>query len=70
MPSTSHEHLDDKPWHRQFWPWFLIGLVSSAVLASLITLVIAIRNPDPLVERDPALLSDAPRVTVPGIRSG
>lgn len=35
-----------RPWHREPWPWIIIGLIGSAVIASLITLWIAVRNPD------------------------
>ena len=37
------------PWYRQFWPWFIIALPASAVVASFITLWLAISNPDQLV---------------------
>lgn len=37
------------PWHKQFWPWFLIGLLSLAVIGSLISLGIAIVYRDSLV---------------------
>jgi hypothetical protein len=40
------------PWYRQFWPWFIIALPASAVVASFITLWLAISNPDPLVVND------------------
>lgn len=41
-----------KPWHRQFWPWFLISVPLSAVIGGLVTLFIAITNPDALVVDD------------------
>ena len=41
-----------RPWYRQFWPWFLIVLPGSAVVASLFTLVIANRYADDLVVDD------------------
>lgn len=37
------------PWYRQFWPWFIIALPASAVIASFITLWLAISNPVELV---------------------
>ena len=37
------------PWYRQFWPWFIIALPASAVVASFFTLWLAISNPDQLV---------------------
>jgi len=43
---------DAEPWHRQFWPWFLIALPASAVVAGLITLYIATVNRDTLVKDD------------------
>jgi hypothetical protein len=40
-----------EPWYKQFWPWVLIFLPSSAVVAGLTTLFIAIENkPDMVVE--------------------
>ncbi len=41
--------LDTKPWYRQFWPWFLIALPASAVVASLYTVSLAVRTTDSLV---------------------
>tara|TARA_R110000782_G_scaffold63079_5_gene129408 strand:+ start:625 stop:1176 length:552 start_codon:yes stop_codon:yes gene_type:complete len=39
-------------WYRQFWPWFLIVLPGSVVIASIATLVIAITHGDNLVRDD------------------
>ncbi len=47
--SPKHEA---RPWHREPWPWFVIGLLGAAVTASLVTLWIAITNPDLLVVED------------------
>ena len=41
--------LDTKPWYRQFWPWFIIALPASAVVASLYTVSLAVRTTDSLV---------------------
>ncbi len=35
-----------RPWYREPWPWIIIGLLSATVIASLITLWIALANPD------------------------
>lgn len=43
---------DTSPWYRQFWPWVLITLPGSAVLASLVTIVIAVEEQDGLVVGD------------------
>ena len=40
---------DTQPWYRQFWPWFLILLPGSVVVAGLTTLVLANRHADDLV---------------------
>ena len=40
---------DTKPWYRQFWPWFIICLPASAVVASLYTVSLAVRTTDSLV---------------------
>jgi len=41
-----------KPWFKQFWPWFIISLPASAVIAGLITVFIAFENADSLVADD------------------
>jgi len=40
---------DTKPWYRQFWPWFIIALPASSVVAGLTTLWIAMQTTDSLV---------------------
>jgi len=41
-----------KPWYRQFWPWFVIALPAAGVIASVVTLVIAIDHADAPVRDD------------------
>jgi len=43
---------DSQPWYRQFWPWVLIGLPMSAVIAGIITVIIAASGRDSLVVGD------------------
>lgn len=43
---------DTLPWYRQFWPWFLISLPLSVVIASIVTINIAINTSDGLVSDD------------------
>ncbi|MGF1642276.1 MAG: FixH family protein [Thiotrichales bacterium] len=43
---------DSKPWYRQFWPWFVIFFPTAAVVAGIITLIIAVKTYDGLVEDD------------------
>ena len=40
---------EPRPWHREPWPWIIIGMLGAVVTASLVTLWIAISNPDQLV---------------------
>ncbi len=41
-----------KPWYREPWPWFLISLPATAVIAGLTTVWIAVRSADGLVVGD------------------
>ena len=43
---------DVEPWYRQFWPWFLIALPATVVVAAVTTAVIASRGADDLVVDD------------------
>jgi hypothetical protein len=36
----------EPPWYKQFWPWVLIALPSSAVIACAITLWFILQAPD------------------------
>lgn len=37
------------PWYRQFWPWFIIALPASIVVASIGMVIVAFKNADTLV---------------------
>lgn len=41
-----------KAWYKQFWPWFLIALPASVVVASIVTIIIASHKPDSIVVDD------------------
>lgn len=49
--SVAKENTDvvARPWFREPWPWIIIGLIGSVMIASLVTLWIAATNPDALV---------------------
>jgi len=53
-PSFSRTRLrtDSKPWHRQFWPWFLIALPAISVVFSFATLYIAVSGADEVVPHE------------------
>jgi hypothetical protein len=40
---------DTKPWYRQFWPWFIIALPATSVVAGLTTVWISLQTTDSLV---------------------
>ena len=42
--STRHPVTDTKPWYKQFWPWFLISLPGSVVIACMFTISLAIKH--------------------------
>ena len=44
--------MDNLPWYRQFWPWFIMALPATVVVAGLTTWWIAARNADSLVADD------------------
>lgn len=44
--------LQSKPWYREPWPWFLISLPATAVIAGLTTVWIAAKSADGLVVGD------------------
>lgn len=44
--------MDTLPWYRQFWPWFIIALPATVVVAGLTTWWIAANNADSLVVDD------------------
>lgn len=46
-----------EPWYRQFWPWFLIALPATVVAASMFTIWLAIRSPNPMVVDDYARIA-------------
>ncbi|MEP0202128.1 MAG: FixH family protein [Halioglobus sp.] len=49
MTPSPLQPADDQPWYQQFWPWFLIALPGSVVVAGFITLYIANKHSDDLV---------------------
>ena len=40
----------DAPWHRQFWPWFIIALLALSIAGSLVSAWLAVSHPDVVLE--------------------
>jgi len=40
------------PWYHYFWPWFIVVLLGTTVLAGIVTVIIAVRGADSLVVDD------------------
>ena len=38
------------PWYRHFWPWFIIGMLSAAVIGSFVSLYFALHTTDVVLE--------------------
>jgi hypothetical protein len=38
------------PWYREFWPWFIIAMLSGAVIGSLTSAWFAIRTQDAVLD--------------------
>ena len=38
------------PWYRHFWPWFVLALLSSAVVGSLVSAYLAVHTSDVVLE--------------------
>ena len=49
LNNMNQNELNSKAWYKQFWPWFLITLPGIAVVASIITIIIASTNSDGVV---------------------
>jgi hypothetical protein len=39
-------------WWKQPWPWIILGMLGSVVVASMVTIVIAVKTQDTLVDSD------------------
>jgi len=53
------EQTDTTPWYRQFWPWFILAILSWGVISATITLSFALRNPPHMMTGDYARLGKA-----------
>lgn len=52
MTDNNSEMTNPPPWWKQFWPWFLIALPGSVVIASFFTIKMAVDSDDGLVTQD------------------
>ena len=47
-----YEHIEARPWYRQFWPWFLMAIPAAGVFAGVGMVVVANQSPDGVVVDD------------------
>ena len=47
---TSLSPPPPEPWYHNFWPWFIIALLSSAVIGSLTSAYLAVHTSDVVLE--------------------
>jgi len=40
------QNAHERPWFRQFWPWFLIAIPLAGIIMASVTATFAIRNAD------------------------
>lgn len=52
MMNSAMNSIASKPWYREPWPWFLMSLPATAVIAGLATVWIAVTSYDGLVVGD------------------
>ena len=52
MQVNSHQTFEPPVWYKQFWPWFLMGLPASVVVACGFTIYLALSSPFALVSDD------------------
>jgi len=44
--------LDTMPWYRQMWPWFLMSFPVLAIVGGIITVILVLGSPNPMVVAD------------------
>lgn len=49
LSPPSSKASDERPWYRQFWPWFLIMLPATSVVGGIALVIIAVKNADDVV---------------------
>jgi hypothetical protein len=50
QPDTDMSAIDDTPWYRQFWPWFIMIPPAASVVAGLLTFYLAGKAPSMVVD--------------------
>lgn len=50
QPETKIAAIDDTPWYRQFWPWFIMAPPAVSVIAGLLTFYLAGSAPSMVVD--------------------
>lgn len=57
---------DEKPWYKQFWPWFIMAIPACGVIAGISTVIIA-SNHAPLITN--SNIERFGRITEPAVQA-
>ncbi len=52
QPNSNSKAVDNLPWYKQFWPWFIIAIPLSAVIAGIAMIIVSVDGADTLVKED------------------
>lgn len=52
MTDSSDSLGSDRPWYRQFWPWFLIAIPALSMVSGSIMIAVALKGADQMVDDD------------------
>lgn len=56
MKATEKPMTSTAAWYRHLWPWIVIGMLSSAVIGSLVSAYLAVHTNDVVLEHADASL--------------
>ena len=51
-------HKSSRPWYKEPYVWLILGGPAVVVVASFVTFGLAVKNPDPVLTRQPAVAAE------------
>ncbi|WP_113905855.1 FixH family protein [Aliidiomarina celeris] len=52
MTAVNQSNINTGPWYKHFWPWYIVFMLSAVIIACIVTVILIIRNPAPMVVDD------------------